>query len=546
MESHRLILFASLFLVLFLLWDGWQGAYGPQRAVQIAEMPLQVEGEVKKADIPDAPEEMASVAKGSDTPLEVKEVFQKAQQLHVVTDVLDIEIDTRGGDIRKAKLLKHPVSSKTPEDPFALMNDSLPNIFIAQTGIISSQDAPDHHDLFSAKQTEYRMRDNKDELKVQLYWQGKGGVSIVKTYTFKRDSYLINIDYQVKSPAKWEGRLYSQFQRVAGEDDSSRFIYTYTGGVISSKDKPYTKVSFDDMEDANLKQTIEGGWAAMIQHYFLGAWIPQQDVNNYYYTKVLDGPRYVIGTVSPGASANKNQTAQLSTQLYVGPKVQKTLEEIAPHLELTVDFGWLTILAKPIFWLLVFIEGLVQNWGWSIILLTMLIKLAFYKLSETSYRSMANMKKLQPRLTALKERFGDDKTKLHKAMMDMYKKEKINPLGGCLPILVQIPVFIALYWVLLESVELRQASFIFWLTDLSTKDPYFVLPVIMGVSMLIQQKLNPAPMDPIQQKVMMALPFIFTVFFAFFPSGLVLYWVVNNILSITQQWVINKRITGSA
>ncbi|MDH5613898.1 MAG: membrane protein insertase YidC, partial [Gammaproteobacteria bacterium] len=331
-----------------------------------------------------------------------------------------------------------------------------------------------------------------------------------------------------------------------GEDNSSYFIYTYTGGVISSKDKPYKKISFDDMASENLKQTIEGGWTAMIQHYFLGAWIPQQDVNNYYYTKVLDGPRYIIGVVTPGVAATTSQPAQLSTQLYVGPKIQKTLENIAPHLELTIDFGWLTILAKPLFWLLNFIESIVKNWGWSIIILTLIIKLAFYKLSETSYRSMANMKRLQPRLMALKERYGDDKQKLHQAMMDIYKKEKINPLGGCLPILVQIPVFIALYWVLLESVELRQADFILWLTDLSAKDPYFVLPVIMGISMLIQQKLNPAPMEPIQQKVMMALPFIFTIFFAFFPSGLVLYWVVNNVLSIAQQWVINKRITGSA
>jgi len=544
METNRLILFISLFLVTFLLWDAWQRDYGPQPVAENTSVASSAE--IKKADIPVAPQDKVAVSGTAETPFEEKQVFKKGKQLRIITDVFEIEIDTRGGDIRKTKLLKYPVSSKTPDDPFPLMNDTLPNIFVAQTGIISSEDAPDHHALFSTKQTEYKMQSNSDELKVELFWQGKNNVNIIKTYTFLRGSYLINIDYQIESPAEWQGRLYSQFQRAVGEDDSSVFIYTYTGGVISSTEKPYKKISFDDMSDADLKQTIEGGWAAMIQHYFLGAWIPQQEASNYYYTKTLENNRYIIGVVTPGVTANKNQVAQLSTKLYVGPKVQKILEEVAPHLVLTTDFGWLTILAKPIFWLLIFIESIVKNWGWAIILLTMTIKLAFYKLSETSYRSMANMKKLQPRLTALKERFGDDKQKLHQAMMDIYKKEKINPLGGCLPILVQIPVFIALYWVLLESVEMRQASFIFWLTDLSTKDPYFVLPVIMGISMLIQQKLNPAPMDPIQQKVMMALPIVFTVFFAFFPSGLVLYWVVNNILSIAQQWVINKRITGSA
>ena len=284
----------------------------------------------------------------------------------------------------------------------------------------------------------------------------------------------------------------------------------------------------------------------MSQHYFLAALIPARNEADRYYTKTLSGPRYVIGLISPQDTVPAGASAEFHTRVYVGPKLQDHLAEVAPGLELTVDYGRLTVLAQPIFWLLKTIHKAIGNWGWSIVLLTMLIKLAFYKLSETSYRSMANMRKLAPRLKSLKERYGDDRQRLNQAMMELYKKEKINPLGGCLPIVVQIPVFIALYWVLLDSVEMRQAPFMLWMNNLSAPDPYYVLPLLMGVTMLIQQKLNPAPMDPIQAKVMMALPIVFTVFFAFFPSGLVLYWVVNNTLSIAQQYVITRRIERGA
>ena len=297
------------------------------------------------------------------------------------------------------------------------------------------------------------------------------------------------------------------------------------------------------------QRSFADGWLSMIQHYFFAAWIPQPEQESTFTTQALTGngwPRYIARAVSPAYAVAPGATHTFSSSLYVGPKLQHVMEKVAPGLELTVDYGKLTFLAKPIFWLLEKIHALVGNWGWAIIFLTMLIKLAFFKLSETSYKSMANMRKLAPRLQALKERYGDDKQKLNQAMMEMYKTEKINPLGGCLPILVQIPVFIALYWVLLESVELRQAPFMLWLRDLSVADPYFVLPLIMGATMLIQQKLNPAPLDPIQAKVMMLLPIIFTVFFAFFPSGLVLYWVTNTILSIAQQWKINKVVEREA
>ncbi|MEA2093768.1 MAG: membrane protein insertase YidC, partial [Pseudomonadota bacterium] len=322
----------------------------------------------------------------------------------------------------------------------------------------------------------------------------------------------------------------------------STFIHTYMGGVLYSPEEKYEKISFDDMIDGKLDRKVTDGWVAMIQHYFLAALIPETGEEDRYYTNTLSGARYVIGMISPLQTIAAGESGSFSTRLYAGPKLQDEMARVAPGLELTVDYGVLTVLSQPLFWLLNAIHNLVGNWGWAIILLTILIKLAFYKLSETSYRSMANMRKLAPRMKSLKERYGDDRQKLNQAMMEMYKKEKINPLGGCLPILVQIPVFIALYWVLLESVEMRQAPFMLWLQDLSSPDPYYVLPLLMGATMLIQQKLNPAPLDPIQAKVMMALPVVFTVFFAFFPSGLVLYWVVNNTLSIAQQWVITKRI----
>jgi YidC/Oxa1 family membrane protein insertase len=356
---------------------------------------------------------------------------------------------------------------------------------------------------------------------------------------------VVDIEHVVNNhgTAAWTGRQYRQLQRSeAAEAGQSKFIHTYMGGVIYSAEEKYEKIKFEDMLKQDLDRTITAGWAAMLQHYFLGALIPDSDSAEHYYTRALDGARYIIGMIAPARTIAAGDSGVFSTRLYLGPKLQDEMKQIAPGLELTVDYGLLTVLAQPLFWLLKAIHGLIGNWGWAIVLLTLLIKLAFYKLSETSYRSMANMRKLAPRLQSLKERFGDDRQKLNQAMMELYKKEKINPLGGCLPIAVQIPVFIALYWMLLESVELRQAPFMLWIQDMSAPDPYYILPLLMGATMLIQQKLNPAPMDPIQAKVMMVLPVVFTVFFAFFPSGLVLYWVVNNTLSISQQAVITRRI----
>jgi YidC/Oxa1 family membrane protein insertase len=346
------------------------------------------------------------------------------------------------------------------------------------------------------------------------------------------------------SGKSWTAREYRQLMRTEAVDTNgeSQFLYTYTGGAIYSPDKKFEKISLDDIANNQLSREVTGGWIAMLQHYFLASWVPPKDQANHFYTNALPDGRYVLGAYTQPITVADGTRHTFTTSFVAGPKIQDKLAAVAPGLDLTVDYGWLTILAQPIFWLLTKIHSVLGNWGWSIIALTVLIKLAFYKLSEASYKSMANMRKMTPRIQALKDRYGDDKQRMNQAMMELYKKEKINPLGGCLPILVQIPVFIALYWVLLESVELRQAPFVLWIKDLSVKDPYFVLPLIMGVSMFIQQKLNPAPPDPMQAKIMMSLPFVFTIFFAFFPAGLVLYWVVNNILSITQQWVITRRI----
>jgi YidC/Oxa1 family membrane protein insertase len=425
----------------------------------------------------------------------------------------------------------------------------MPKYFVAQSGLLASQgEAPDHHALFSAEQTDYVLADGQNELKVRLHWSNEDGIQVSKVFTFHRDSYKVDLDVEVQNAGQqaWKGRAYQQLQRTEMARESM-FLYTYTGGVVSSSWDPYEKIEFSEMGEWKPEQSYNtGGWIAMLQHYFFGAWIPASDSANHFYSKALPDGRYLLGlsgeekTVAPGASAH------FASRLYAGPKEQHRLEKIHKDLRLTVDYGMLDILAKPVYWVLEKLHGLFGNWGLAIIFITLIIKLLFYPLSAASYKSMANMRRLSPKLQALKERYGDDRQKMSQAMMEIYKKEKINPLGGCLPILVQIPVFISLYWVLLGSVEIRQAPFYLWIHDLSVRDPYYVLPLIMGVSMFIQQKLNPPPMDPVQAKVMQALPIIFTAFFAFFPAGLVLYWVVNNILSIAQQWYITRKIEAGA
>ena len=456
----------------------------------------------------------------------------------------------RGGVLRSLKLKKYPTSLESPDDWLELVHSQADSSHILQSGLRNKEDiAPTHHSEYQASRSEYRLQDGEQDLLVPLTWQ-QDGITVTKTYHFKRGNYLVEVNHRVENNSQqdWQGSEYRQIQRTRPLDES-RLLYTYTGSVYYNEETKYEKVDFDDMEDSQLKVEAKGGWIAMIQHYFLSAWVPKQDETNLVYS-IANTKRnpatYTIGMRSQNQTVAPGGSGEFSSQLFVGPKIVKRLEEISPGLDLTVDYGVLTFLSKPLYWLLDWYHSFVGNWGVAIILLTFTVKAVFYKLSETSYRSMAKMRKVSPRLKTLKERYGDDRQKMNQAMMELYKTEKINPMGGCLPILVQIPVFIALYWALLESVDLRQAPFILWINDLSVRDPYFVLPVIMGISMIIQQRLNPPPPDPIQAKIMMALPFVFSIFFAFFPAGLVLYWVVNNTLSITQQWIITKRIEAGA
>lgn len=557
MDNLRLILLFSLVLVSLLLWQAWQMDYGPASKTTTAapagqEQPT-VATEIPKSAATDGSSvpEISSLndgAKplGSETPVVGDVKGPGAGLVTVKTDLFRLELDLRGGSVQTMYLLDYPLTLDDPEKKFRLMKPESPGLFIAQSGLIGldKDSAPTHEGVYQVKSDLFEMKDGQDDLTVDLDWSSPDGVTVTKRYIFTRGSYRIRVQHIVKngSGKDWSGREYVQLQRSPDEKTSGAFMNTYTGGAIYSPDKKYEKISFGDMEEAKLDLQVKDGWVAMLQHYFLGSWVPQPGEENHFYTEVYSGKRYAIGAYTPSVTLPKGGEYTFESSLVAGPKLQNELREIAPGLDLTVDYGWLTIIAQPIFWLLGKLHALLGNWGWSIILLTVLIKAAFFKLSETSYKSMANMRKMTPRMNALKERFGDDKERLNQAMMDLYKKEKINPLGGCLPILVQIPVFIALYWVLLESVELRQAPFMFWLQDLSVKDPYYVLPLIMGASMFIQQKLNPPPPDPMQAKLMMALPFVFTILFLNFPAGLVLYWVVNNVLSITQQWYITKQI----
>lgn len=560
MDNQRLLLWAALGFLLLQIWTSWQIDYGPRpQPAPVADgtQPSVNTGVIDQSETPAATNDLptpatteaspSTTAQTSALPTENESVAEAGTQIMVETDTLRVSIGTKGGDINRVELLQYPTSIQTPDDPFELMSNQEGNFFIAQSGLQStSADVPTHHSVFTAEQTEYTLADGTDQIRVPLTWVSESGVEVTKTYTFSRDRYFVEVDYTINnnSGSEFAVNQYRQLRRKPVTDDETQsFIYTFIGGVYSTAEDRYSKIGFDDFDDAANTLTTVGGWTAIIEHYFLGAWIPRPDENNTFYTKALSSPqRYIIGMQSEAVRIADGSSGALSTGLFVGPKIQDRMAKVAPHLDLTVDYGFLSVIAKPIFWLLQKIHALVGNWGWAIVGVTMCIKLIFYKLSEASYRSMARMRKLQPQLASLKERFGDDRAKMGQATMDLYKKEKVNPLGGCLPILVQIPVFISLYWVLLESVELRQAPWILWIKDLSLMDKYYVLPVIMGVTMFIQQKLNPAPVDPIQAKVFMFMPLIFTVFFAFFPAGLVLYWVVNNTLSIAQQYYITRHV----
>lgn len=569
MEQQRLFLILLLGMITVMMYFEWQKDYGPKQPPTT----LSQEDTTAATDLPPTPgaqqqpgDEAMPVPQAQQAPAPGAKpeashpmTVSKGKLISVETDVYRIKIDTMGGKIVQIDLLKYPVSIEQPDKPFRLMDVSGKRNFNAQHGFhVSRNDSrlksltPTSNTVFNTTQDSYRMEG--DGLTVELSWTNPTGITFTERFKFTRGSYAIDVTHEInnRSPVTWQGHSFVRLERSPPTEQRGGLgmLPTYTGAVYYSPENKYDKVDFDDIDDSKgpnqpgyydvINSEFAGGWIAMIEHYFTGAFIPPKDDVYRYFTHRKSSNRYWIGMMSTEKTIKPNETLATNLVLYAGPKIQSDLEALAPGLELSVDYGWLTFLSKPLFWLLDFIQDYVINWGWAIIILTIMIKLVFYKLSEASYKSMARMKQLAPRMQQINERYAGDRQRKGQAVMELYKKEKVNPMGGCLPILIQIPVFIALYYVLLESVELRQAPWIFWIQDLSIKDPYFVLPLIMGASMFFQQKLNPPPPDPMQAKMMMMLPFVFTILFLFFPSGLVLYWVVNNLLSIAQQWYITR------
>lgn len=548
MDNQRLILVIALSMILLLLWQAWEKDHRPTPVAITATAPSDTSGAAippanTGVDVPAAP-----ALPGADATPPIKAT--ETPGVTVKTDLFSVEIDTAGGNLRRLDLLQYPVAADKPAQPVRLLTPDGAEVFMLQSGLIGNDGTyPNHKTALTPERNAYELTPGQDRLEVRLGWVGDRA-RVTKVLTFHRNSYLIDVRYDVVNQDSKPHNVYAYHQLLRTHVATHGYFNvapSYVGGAIYTPEKKYEKIAFTDIVDKWAGRTVTGGWVAMLQHYFVAAVLPPPQETHQLYSDTLPGARYVLGYKSTAPTTiAPNATAQIATRYYVGPKEQKRLEQAAPGLVLTVDYGWLTVISVPLYWVLDKIEHAVGNWGWAIVILTLLIKLVFYPLSAASYKSMAQMRKLQPRLVALKERYGSDRQKMNQAMMELYKTEKINPLGGCLPILIQIPVFIALYWVLLESVELRQAPFILWIYDLSVPDPYFVLPIIMGVTMVVQQMMNPAPLDPIQKKIMMALPVLFSVFFLFFASGLVLYWVVNNVLSIAQQWWITRRMEAGA
>ncbi|HAT8809573.1 TPA: membrane protein insertase YidC [Legionella pneumophila] len=541
MDIRRIVLYMALALIGLSLWNAWQIDYPAKQPVEEkTASQLTSDGHLLPQIIPSNAEQPIT--------LKAKEKASSSKQLiQVKTDVLDVDIDLKNGDIVKGLLLDYPLSVEDKNKPFPLLQNQASQRYVANSSLfVLDGQTPQSLDFdFTSEKEYYELKPDQNQLIVTLNGKSEDGLDVKKEFVFTKGSYLIEVNYKIANTGNslWKGYFNTQLLRSSPKEDKSSIFHigSYTGASFSNPGKNrYQKVSFSDMSKSNLDVDAKGGWIAMQQHYFLSAWVPNADSENKFYTLATDKD-YTIGAVSQPITVKPKEDKTVGSKLYIGPEITSVLKGISPSLDLTVDYGILWFLSSLLFSLMKAIYTVVGNWGWSIVLVTVLIKLAFYRLSATSYKSMASMRKLQPKLQALRERYGDDKAKISQATMELYKQEKVNPLGGCLPILIQIPVFIALYWVLLESVELRQAPFIFWINDLASADPYHVLPLIMGATMLIQQKLNPAPADPMQAKVMMFLPILFTGLFWNFPSGLVLYWIVNNTLSILQQWYITRK-----
>ena len=556
MDLTKFALYTSLAVITYLMLLAWQedypsivdsGSVNQQSPPSLALSTPQVD---------DIPREVPTSSQPANQPLSssvgVNESTGESTTdiIQISTDTLQLSIDLTGGDIVGLSLPKYLKQLDVIDDPFVILESSTDRNYVAQSGLIGQNGVDTSgRALYRAEFDSYELQDDANSLQVDLVNTQQNGVTVTKRFSFKRDSYLIDIDFLIQNNTEtnWQANAFGQIRRNNFDDPSSvgGFGRTFLGFVTTSTDDPYIKIEFDDIDGRSESVETPGGWVGFSQHYFLSAWIPNQESVNRFTTRKNESGQYLGEFTGSAFSVPANSSGNYQIQFYAGPKDQYSLAEISPNLDLTIDYGFLWFLAAPIYWLLTRIDSVIGNYGVSIILLTFFVKALFYKLSETQYKSMAGMRRLVPKMQQIKDRYGDDKMGLQKATMDLYKKEKINPFGGCLPMLVQMPVFIALYWVLMESVELRHAPFIGWLIDLSVRDPFFILPLLMGATMFLQTKLSPAPADPMQAKVMQLMPVMMTALFLWFPAGLVLYWLTNGLLGILQQWYITSKIEAA-
>ena len=555
MDLTKFALYTSLAVITYLMLLAWQEDYPPLIDDGIAEQAQPIDPASGLVEISDLPTQMPSSSRLSTqqtsglTDATAQTELQK-RHIDIKTDTLELSIDLSGGDIVSLSLPKYLKQIDVADDPFRLLENSLGRNYVAQSGLIGENGIDNSgRAIYESIYSNYQLEDGQEILQVDLITNVQKDVIVTKRFTFRRNSYLIDIEFLVENntDTSWDANVFGQIKRDNFDDPSSigGFGRTFLGFVTTAVDDPYIKVDFDDIDDRSESVETTGGWIGFSQHYFLSAWIPNQEQANRFTTRKNGANQYFGEFISEAFSVSAGKTGSHNIQFYSGPKDQYVLAEIAPNLDLTIDYGFLWFLAAPIYWLLTQIDSLVGNYGVSIILLTLVVKALFYKLSETQYKSMAGMRRIMPKMQQIKDRYGEDRMGLQKATMDLYKKEKINPFGGCLPMLVQMPVFIALYWVLMESVELRHAPFVGYLTDLSVRDPFFILPLLMGATMFLQTRLSPAPADPMQAKVMQLMPIMMTVLFLWFPSGLVLYWLTNGLLGILQQWYITGKIEAA-
>ncbi len=553
METKKLVLIIILSTSLLFLWDAWQKDIQSTAPITTAET-ITSSGSTgpHHEALPVPGDELvsshgtASTGIEGVTPLLTPRLLEEGEKIRVTTDLLNVEIDTAGGDIRQLGLLEHP-SRENEHQPYSLLQSNATNISVAQAGLIGDG-LPSHKTQFTVASNvyNYELSPGDEKIVVRLLAPEVDGIEVAKIFTFHRDSYVIDVEFEITNHSDTSIQPFSYFQLLRDGNSppkgASLMMASYLGAAVYTDEDKFQKIKFSDLEKnkAEYPTNADNGWIAMLEHYFVTAWLPEQQTPREYFAKKLAENHYTAGIIAPVGFIAPGQTSHVSMPLYSGPQEQKKLAELSPGLDLTVDYGWLTVIAKPLFWLLSFYHSYVGNWGIAIILLTLTVKLIFFPLSAAGYRSMAKLRVVTPKLQRIREQYSSDRQKMHQAMMEFYKEEKINPMGGCLPILVQIPVFIALFWTLLAAVELRYAPLALWITDMSVPDPYYILPLLMGISMWIQSKLSPVPADPLQAKIMKIMPVAFSIFFFFFPSGLVLYSLCNNILSIAQQWQITR------